>query len=127
MSALTTPIVALVLGVLSAVLILVGGIVFFVVGRGRGALPGAGFVVLAVGTVLGSLLAMFAPVIIDDWDMPSPVFSAVYSIVQLLFDLVGWGLIIVAVIVLARSDPAPATAGPAAPGPAGPPPPPPSY
>jgi hypothetical protein len=113
---LLTPVITLGLGVLSAALVLTGGIVLFVVGRGRGALPGAGFAVLAVGTVLGSLLAAFAPEIVHNSAMSFQAFSAMYSIVQLLFDLVGWGLIIVAVIMLARSDPAAAAVGPA-PGP----------
>lgn len=111
MSAAATPVLAFGLGILSAVLVLTGGIVFFVVGRGRGALAGAGFVVLAVGTVTGSLLSTFAPMIISDGGLPVQGFSAMFSIVQLLFDLVGWGLVIMAVIGLARSDPASATAG----------------
>lgn len=95
------------LGILSAILILAGGIVFFV--AGRGALPGAGFVVLAVGAVLGSLLSTFAPMIIRDGHLSIQAFSTMFSTVQLLFDLVGWGLVIAAVIASARSDPARAT------------------
>jgi hypothetical protein len=111
-SVLGTSAITLGLGILSAVLVLTGGIVFFVVGRGRGALAGAGFVILALGTVTGSLLSTFAPVIVREWNMSSQGFSAMFSIVLLLFDLIGWGLVVFAVIALARSAPAPGTAGP---------------
>jgi hypothetical protein len=114
-------VIALSMGVLSAVLVLAGGVVFFVVGRARGALAGVGFVVLAVGTVLGSLLSTFAPTIIRDGHLSIRAYSTMFSTVQLLFHLVGWGLVIAAVIVLARSGPAPATLGATVGPPPGPP------
>jgi hypothetical protein len=102
-----TPVIAFGLSVLFAVLILVGGIVLFAVGRGRGALAGTGFVVLALGTVFNSLLSMFAPMIFRDWGLSVQSFSVMFSSANFLFNLVGWGLIIVAVIVLAKPDPQP--------------------
>jgi hypothetical protein len=131
-------------GILSGALILAGGIVCFVVGRGRAALPGAGFVVLAVGTIIGSVLPLLSSMF--DTDISPRVFSATYTIVQGVFDLIGWGLIILTVLAAARSGtaagpqpfspygrtpsgyrpspgPPPSGRGPAPYGPPGPPPP----
>ena len=89
-------IVAQIIAILAGVAILVGGVVLFAAGRGRGALSGAGFVILAVGTLVGTTwwLVFSDTVYRHGWSVARGVTMA--TVVQLLFNVVGWTLLIIA-------------------------------
>lgn len=83
-------------GMLSALAIIAGGIILFAVGKGRGALPGAGFVVLGAGTGISGLISVLLPQISLDLHLASTAVSGLYSGIWLIFSLIGWGLVVAA-------------------------------
>ncbi|HEY3688289.1 MAG TPA: hypothetical protein VGL93_34945 [Streptosporangiaceae bacterium] len=93
-----------VLGVVSGLAVIVGGIVFFVVGRRRGALAGAGFVTLAVGTVATSAWSVVVgePLTFRD-ARGGPLLPG--TLVELLLGVAGWAMVVVAVVLLRPKRP----------------------
>lgn len=112
------PLLLVSLSVLSALAILAGGIVLFTVGKARGALPGAGFVVLAAGTVLSSSAGLMMPVVAEGLGWSAVVVSATSTWVTALIAIAGWGLIIAALFRFRAERPE--TPGQAPPPPYGP-------
>lgn len=120
------------LGVASVIAIVVGGVMFFVLGKGRGTLAGIAFIVLAAGVLFGSIWPVFLPQIVAAFDLRIATASGMFTVLQLVVDVIGWGLVILAVLRLRNAGPpAPAAAPPPPPhgpyggqaGPWGPPPP----
>ena len=122
---------SLLVSVLAGLAILAGGIVLFAVGKGRGALSGAGFLVLGVATVVSTVLSLLGPWLSSTLHIKASTVPDLYGGVTLIFSLVGWGLVITALLKF-RSEPpesrTPPPYGPGWGGPAsgtqGPPPPP---
>lgn len=87
-------------GMLSALAIIAGGIVLFAVGRGRGALPGAGFVVLGVGTGISGLISVLLPRILLASHLSGTALAGGYASISFVSGLIGWGLVIAALFRL---------------------------
>ncbi|QKW38858.1 hypothetical protein HUT06_36550 [Actinomadura sp. NAK00032] len=94
-----------VVGVLCGIAILAGGIVLLTVGRGEGRMSGAGFVVLAAGTLTGSLTTLILNVL-QGTGRSFAAFS-IHTILQLLCEAAGWTLLLLATNRLRRTTPTP--------------------
>lgn len=103
MQMVTGPLLTIVVGGLTAVLVLAGGVIFFAFGKSRGMLAGIGFVVLAFGVVAGTVLAVLIPLISARTGASPAATVATNSVIQILTDLAGWGLVITAMLRL-RSE-----------------------
>jgi hypothetical protein len=92
------------LGVVSGLAVIVGGIVFFAVGRRRGALAGAGFVTLAIGTIASSAWSVIVqePLTFRD-ARGGPLLPG--TLVELLLGMAGWALVILAIVLLRPKRP----------------------
>lgn len=80
----------------TVLIVLVGGVLLFVVGRRRGTLPGAGLVVLAAG--MSAPFLHFSP---SSWmaarlHLAEATAAWLYSGGLLLLTLAGWGLVLAA-------------------------------
>lgn len=87
---------ALILGGLTALAVIAGGVVLFATGRARGALPGVGFVLLGIGVGATALVSLLIPSLQDSLDLTASTVSSLSSGIYLLFALIGWGLVIIA-------------------------------
>jgi hypothetical protein len=96
---------SLLVSALSVLAIIAGGIVLFVVGKGRGALPGTGFLVLGVGTAITTVFSFLLPSISAQFNLGSEAASGIFNVVVLLFSLVGWGLVLAALLKLRNEKP----------------------
>lgn len=126
MTMFTGPLPTLLLGGVTAVLVLTGGVIFFVAGRSRGVLAGIGFVVLALTVLAGTVLSALTPMLSARTGNAGSVFIGANSVLQTVLDLIGWGLLIAAMLRLRAEPAAPPSEGPPPPGygppPYGPPP-----
>ena len=117
MAALTGQLLALGLAAVTTVLVLVGGVIFFTAGRARGMLAGVGFVVLAIGLIVSTALTWTAQMISSSMGLSSSATSVAVTIVGVVINLVGWGLVIAAMLRLRAERTGPDAAS-AYPGPA---------
>lgn len=113
MGALTSQLVGLGLAAVTAVLVLAGGVIFFTVGRARGVLAGIGFVVLGIGVLASFLLSFASQMIISRTGFSPTTMSAAVTLVSVVINAVGWGLVIAAMLRLRaeRTGAAPAYPG----------------
>lgn len=88
-------------GVACGIAILAGGIVLLTARRGEGRMPGAAYIVLAAGTLTGSLTTLFLNVLQGTGTSFAGAFS-IHMAVQLLCEAVGWGLLLLATIRLRK-------------------------
>lgn len=115
----TSPLATLTLvaSALSGLAILAGGIALFVVGKGRGALSGAGFVVLGIGTGVVTVLYPLLPAIAEQSHLGTFALSGMYSGITVIFSIIGWGLVLAALIRFRLEKPAAPGPGPSPYGP----------
>ncbi|QKG18598.1 hypothetical protein [Actinomadura verrucosospora] len=95
-----------VVAILCGIAILTGGIVLFAVGRGNSRMSSAGFVILGTGTIVGAVTLLALNVLEKD---AFGVHRVVEMVVQLVFDAVGWTLLVLATNRLRKTEASPAT------------------
>lgn len=114
-------------GILLVLSCAAGAIVLFVRGRSRAFLAGAGFAVLGLGILIIRLLGFYSSGLAHEFNLDVETVQLLYAVPNLIL-IVGWILIIVAVVRVLRSAAAPSGTvpppGQAPPGPGygGPPP-----
>ncbi|MEU8343765.1 hypothetical protein [Actinomadura meyerae] len=95
-----------VVGIFCGIAVLAGGVVLLTAGRGEGRASGAGFVVLAAGTLAGSLTTLILNVLEGRRGSFAGAFT-IHMAVQLLCEAVGWTLLLVATNRLRKTPPPP--------------------
>lgn len=96
---------SLLVSVLAVLAIIAGGVVLFAVGKGRGALSGAGFVVLGIGTGVTTVFSFLLPALSAQFHLGSSAASGIFNAVALIFSLIGWGLVVGALLKFRNEKP----------------------
>lgn len=111
---LRDPVVVIVnlIAIFQGVAVIAGGIVLFATGRSRGALPGFGFVVLAISTFIGTIWSFMYTWLTESQGMSVDTTVLVQNVLSAVFDIIGWALVLFALVRLRGPHPEPTSAGP---------------